>query len=191
MEVEETVKKYERTGKYTYADYASWDDGNRYELIDGAAYMMSAPIVAHQRISRELLRQIANFLAGKQCEVFNAPFDVCLNARGDSDDTVVQPDLLVICDSSKLDKKRCNGAPDMIIEIVSPSSSKHDRFIKLNKYLKAGVREYWIVDPDDNILNAHVLENGKYVISVHGSEDTVSVHVLEGCEINLPDVFAD
>jgi len=194
MEVDETARKYERagqTGRYTYADYASWDDENRYELIDGVAYMMSAPSVGHQRIITEMLRQLANFLRGKQCEVFVSPFDVCLNARGDDDDTVVQPDLLVICNSSILDKKRCNGAPDLVIEIVSPSSSRHDRFRKLNKYLYAGVREYWIVDPDDKILNVHTLENDKYVIAAYGSDDTVPVNVLEGCEINLSDVFAD
>jgi len=194
MEVEETARKYERaerSGRYTYADYASWDDENRYELIDGVAFMMSAPSMAHQTMITEMLRQLANFLRGKQCRVLVAPFDVCLNARGDEDDTVVQPDLLVVCDDSKLDKKRCNGAPDLIIEIVSPSSSRHDRFRKLNKYLFAGVREYWIVDPDDKILNVHVLENGKYVIGAFGIDDSVPVHVLEGCEINLSEVFAD
>ena len=194
MEVEETARKYERAerpGRYTYADYASWDDENRYELIDGVAFIMSAPSTVHQRILTEMLRQLANFLYGKQCEVFIAPFDVCLNARGDDDDTVVQPDILVICDDSKLDKKRCNGAPDLVIEIVSPSSSRHDRFKKLNKYLYAGVREYWIVDPDDKILTVHVLEDSKYVIGAYGSDDSVPVNVLEGCEINLSEVFAD
>ena len=191
MEVKETARKYERLQPYTYADYVSWDDENRYELLDGVAYMMSAPSMVHQTIITEMLRQLANFLRGKQCKVLVAPFDVCLNARGDDDNTVVQPDLLVVCDDSKLDKKRCNGAPDMIIEVVSPSSSRHDRFRKLNKYLYAGVREYWIVDPDDKILNVHVLENSKYVIGAYGSDDTVPVNVLEGCEINLSEVFAD
>ena len=191
MEVDETKGKYKRLEKYTYADYVSWDDDDRYELIDGAVYLMSSPSAAHQRILGELLRQLGNYLRGKQCEVFAAPFDVCLNARGDDDDTVVQPDLLVICDKSKLDKKRCNGAPDMIVEIVSPSSSRHDRFRKLNKYLNAGVMEYWIADPDDKILNVHVLDNGKYIIEAYGSEDVVSVRVLEGCKIRLPDVFAE
>jgi len=191
MEVKETAKKYKQHEQLTYADYAGWDDENRYELIDGRAYMMAAPSVAHQRIAREILLQLGSHLRDKPCEVFIAPFDVCLSGRGDDDDTVVQPDIIVICDKAKLDKKRCNGAPDFIIEIVSPSSSSHDRLTKLNKYLLAGVREYWIVDPDDKGVSVHVLENGKYFVSAHESTETINVNVLDGCKIVLPDVFSE
>jgi len=190
MEVNETARKFKRDERYTYADYASWDEENRYELIDGEVFLMSAPSVAHQRVLRELFVQLANFLEEKSCEVFVAPLDVCLNAKGDDDDMVVQPDLIVICDRSILDNKRCNGAPDLIIEIVSPSTSKHDRFTKLNKYLKAGVREYWIVDPDDKGVTVHVHENGKYVINAYQDTETISVNILDGCHIVLPEVFA-
>ena len=128
--------------RYTYLDYYSWDDGERWELIDGVAYAMSpAPAPKHQTISRELLVQIANFLKGKPYEVFHAPFDVRLNADSD-DDTVMQPDIFVVCDKSKIDDKGCNGAPDMIIEILSPSTAKRDIVLKFNAYLQAGVREY-------------------------------------------------
>ena len=191
MEVNETARKFERNERYTYADYASWDDESRYELIDGKAYLMSSPTVSHQRIIIKMLRQLANFLDGKQCEVFVAPLDVCLNAKGDGDDTVVQPDLIVVCDKSKIEKNRCNGAPDLIIEVTSPSTSRHDRITKLNKYLQAGVREYWIADTDDKAVTVHTLENGRYVISAFEGSETISVNVLDGCKIVLPDVFAE
>ena len=191
MEVEETARKYAQSKRYTYADYASWDDENRYELIDGVVYMMSAPSVLHQRISRNLFRQLDAFLEGKPCEAFYAPLDVCLNAMGDDDDTVVQPDIVVICEQSKLDKKRCNGAPDFVVEIVSPSTSRHDRIRKLNKYMQTGVREFWIVDPDDKSAATHILDNCKYVINAYEDTEIVPVSVLEGCEISLPEVFTD
>ena len=189
LEVHEAVRKYDENKRYTYADYESWDDDNRYQLIDGLVYMMSAPTVDHQSILGELYLQLAIFLKGKPCRVFLSPFDVCLNGLGDEDTTVVQPDILVICDELKLDKKRCNGAPDMTIEILSPSTSKLDLFIKLEKYQKAGVREYWIVDPDAKTIKVHILENGKYVIRSYERNDTIHVSVLDGCEIVLSDVF--
>ena len=186
MEVNETAKSYNMPNdRYTYADYVTWDDDIRYELIDGIAYMMSAPTINHQSISMELSRQFANFLIGKSCKVFAAPCDVCLNGLSDSDDTVVQPDILVVCDDSKIDDKRCNGAPDLIIEILSPASINHDRFRKLNKYLKAGVREYWIVDPEINDITVHILERDKYVLTVYNKNDVLPVHVLKGCNIDL------
>jgi len=190
-EVREAVRKYNPLERYTYADYASWDDDNRYELIDGEVFMMSAPSVEHERISRELFVQLANFLKGKQCEVFDAPFDVCLSGKGDEDDTVVQPDILVICDKTKLDKQKYNGAPDMIIEILSPSTTKHDRLRKFNKYLQAGVREYWIADPVDKSIAVHILESGRYFIGAYKGEGSIPVHVLDGCEVDLSGVFSE
>ena len=188
-EVGEALRKYDKDKRFTYSDYESWDDGNRYELIDGIAYMMSAPSTAHQSILIELSRQLANFLKGKKCRVFVAAYDVCLNGLGDEDDTVVQPDILVVCDESKIDKKRCNGAPDMTIEILSPSTTKRDLLTKLVKYQNAGVREYWIVDPDTEIVNVHILENGHYTITSYKNHEAIAVAVLDGCVITLSDVF--
>jgi len=188
-EVGEAIRKYDADKRFTYSDYESWDDGNRYELIDGFAYMMSAPSTAHQSILMDLSRQFATFLKGKQCKVFAAPCDVCLNGLGDEDDTVVQPDLLVVCDETKIEKKRCNGAPDMTVEILSPSTTKQDLLTKLVKYQKAGVREYWIIDPDTEIVNVHILENGHYIISSYEKYETIAVNVLDGCVITLSDVF--
>jgi len=184
-------QQYSAEKRYTYADYASWDDEIRYELIDGVPYMMSAPSRIHQKISVELSRQLANFLKGKPCEVYHAPFDVCLNAKGDDDDTVVQPDILVVCNMSKLDGKRCNGAPDMAIEILSPSSKSHDSLLKFNKYMQTGVREYWIVDPDAKTVRVCILNGGKYDMQDYSAIDTIPVHVLDGFLIDLREVFTE
>ena len=189
IEVNEAVPKYENDTRYTYADYASWDDDIRYELIDGIPYVMYAPTTTHQGILMDLSRQLASFLKGKPCRVFAAPCDVCLNGLGDKDDTVVQPDILVVCDESKIERKYCNGAPDMTIEILSPSTSKRDLLTKLVKYQNAGVREYWIVDPDAKTVNVHILEDGRYVINSYESNDTIAVTVLDGCSIILSEVF--
>ena len=185
------IKVGESARQYTYADYEKIDDDNRYEIIDGVIYLMSAPNIAHQRISRELSLQLGNFLLDKPCEVFAAPVDVCLNAAGDNDKTVVQPDIIVVCDKSKLDRKRCNGAPDLAIEILSPSSSSHDMIRKYNKYKSTGVREYWIVSPDSRLVHACVLKDGDYEVTDYLSGGMVPVSILEGCAIDFDRVFAD
>ena len=177
---------------YTYADYATWGDDVRCELIDGVVYMMApGASQSHQSASGELFRQFANFLFGKPCKVFHPPFDVCLNADGDDDKTVVQPDLFVVCDRSKLDGKRCNGAPDLVIEILSPSSASRDTLLKFNKYMQAGVREYWIVDTEDKIVRVCLLRDGKYEFTDFIEPDTIQVSILEGCQIELKRVFTD
>ena len=174
---------------YTYADYCTWPDGERWELIDGKAFAMApAPSVGHQGVSSNIHGQFYNFLKGKPCKVFHAPFDVRLNADT-YDDTVVQPDLVIICDRSILRDTGCIGAPDMVVEILSPSTLRRDRTLKFDLYLKAGVREYWIIDPATKTLSAHVLKNGEYTIRAYTDTDIVPVHVLEGCMINLTDVF--
>ena len=191
--------------RYTYADFMKWDDGNRYELVDGMLYMdgqvfagipgrttMMAPPPSrrHQAISGEIHNQLYNFLKGKPCDVYAAPFGVRLNAKN-RDDSVLQPDIVVVCDRAKLDDRGCNGAPDMVIEILSPATSRHDRIVKFNKYLQAGVREYWIVDPMDRAVSVHVLKNGEYVTSGYGDSGQVAAHVLDGFHLSLPDVFAE
>jgi Uma2 family endonuclease len=188
------VEALKKDVSYTYADYAKWElkEGERFEIIDGVPYMMSAPTTNHQRIQMRISGELYQFLKGKRCEVFIPPFDVCLFGKGNKDKTVVQPDILVVCDKDKLkDGKRCNGAPNLIIEILSPSTSSYDWFWKLNKYLQAGVREYWIVDPEMKKVFVHLLENDKYVTTEYDKEDNIPVTVLEGCSINMQDVFAN
>ena len=180
--------------RYTYADYLGWDENERIELIYGAPVMMAPPSRRHQEILTELTRQLANFLEGKKCRVYPAPFGVRLFERADDSpedvDTVVEPDIVVVCDHSKLDDQGCKGAPDMVIEILSPSTQRHDRLTKLNLYQRAGVGEYWIVNPEDRTVQVMVLENGLYrVTDVGTAQDVVKVNSLEGCYLELGKVF--
>ena len=142
--------------RFTYGDYLTWPDEERWEIINGIAYAMTpAPSVQHQRMLGELFRQLSNFFIEKPCEVFFAPFDVRL-PQGEEEDaaieSVVQPDLVVVCDPTKLDKKGCKGAPDLVVEIVSPSTVQKDLKQKLALYEKVGVKEYWILHPEDKTI---------------------------------------
>ena len=179
---------------YTYSDYKQWElnPGERYELIEGEPHMMSAPNALHQAISMELSRQFANFLHGKPCKVFAAPYDVRLFYEEDeSDDTVVQPDLSVICDQSKLSEEGCRGAPDMVIEILSPSNSNLEMFRKVNLYMSAGVREYWVVDGDTKTVIVYIREGEDCRLFRHTAEKPLEVGILPGLAVNLTDVFAE
>jgi Uma2 family endonuclease len=184
--------------RYTYEDYAAWDDGNRYELINGIPHAMAAPSRDHQRVLGEIFRQFSNFLLNRSCEAFVAPFDVCLNGLRDEDKTIVQPDIFVVCDKSKLNNnKYCNGAPDLVIEIVSPSSKQRDWITKLNIYKQAGVREYWIVDPRYRQIDVFLLKEDwsvdeiDKVAKTYSENDTVPVEILSEYkfEIKLESVF--
>lgn len=151
---------------YTYGDYCQWQDEARFELIDGIAYAMGpAPLRRHQLTLGEIHRQIANALKGKPCQVYVAPFDVRLPKANEADekvDTVVQPDISVICDRTKLDERGCRGAPDWVIEVISPTTASHDHILKRRLYEHAGVREYWLVHPVDRIVTVYRLADGAY-----------------------------
>ena len=184
--------------KFTYRDYLHWPDDQRWELIDGVPYNMSpAPNRIHQEISGELYRQIANYLAGKQCKVYAAPFDVRLPAAGEKDDdeitTVVQPDITVVCDRSKLDKKGCKGVPDLVIEILSPYTAKKDMKEKYFLYEKFGVKEYWIVYPDYKTVSVYTLDINKAygAPAVYEEEEQVEVGIFEDLTVELKTVFAE
>jgi Uma2 family endonuclease len=175
---------------YTYADILQWDEGERYELYEGQALMMAAPMRIHQRILIEIASQMHVFLRGKPCEVYPAPFGVRLFHKKDkSDDFYFEPDIVVVCDPSKLDDRGCNGAPDLVVEILSPSTVKYDLLYKFNKYLEAGVREYWIADPDEKTLSAYVLEGDRFVFSDYKGEAVVPSAVLPGFTFDLRSVF--
>jgi len=181
--------------RYTYRDYLNWDDGERWELIDGVPYNMTpAPNRAHQKISGELFRQFANFLIGKPCLVYAAPFDVRLPEEDESlsdISTVVQPDISVVCDSAKLDDAGCVGAPDLIVEILSPSTARRDRKEKFIRYERAGVKKYWLVDPDSKTVTVFSLGfDSRYGRpDVYGDDELIVVGILPGLEIDLSLVF--
>ena len=182
--------------RYTFADVLTWDESERIELIDGEAVMMAPPSRTHQKISFEIGRQIGNYLEGKKCEVYLAPFGVRLFEQdGDTPedvDTMVEPDISVVCDNSKLDHLGCKGAPDMVIEVLSPSSLRHDRLVKLGLYQRAGVREYWIVSPEAQTVEVFLLEDGRFTPrGFYEKTDIAKVHVLEGCFLELCKVFGE
>lgn len=183
--------------RFTYGDYKTWDDNERWELIDGVPYNMSpAPQVAHQRILTQLVRHFANYLDGKPCQVFAALLDVRLPEDNESDDlieTVVQPDLTVICDKGKLDNAGCRGAPDLVVEILSPGTAQNDLKVKFLRYERAGVREYWIVDPVGKTVQIFTLgadaRYGRPQVYVNG--DMARVGIFPEMEIDLGAAFAE
>ena len=182
-----------KEGRYTFADCLALGEGERMELINGAPFRMVPPPRIHQQISMELSRQLANFLAGKCPQVYAAPFSVRLFERdGDRPedvDTVVEPDITVVCDRRKLDEYGCKGAPDMVIEILSPSTRRRDRLVKLRLYQGAGVREYWIVSPEEQSVEVYLLEEGVMVLhEVYDRASVAKVNVLEGCFLELKEI---
>jgi Uma2 family endonuclease len=184
---------------YTYGDYKRWPADERWELIDGTAWNMSpAPNRFHQKYQMGFITQIAPFLEGHPCEVYAAPFDVLLpdlpDQAEDEVTTVVQPDISVICDESKLTDKGCTGAPDWIIEILSPYTSRKDIAIKHELYQRHGVREYWIADPGNRYVHVYLLdEKGNYPDDpkIYLREGTIECCVIEGLRIELGRVFTE
>jgi Uma2 family endonuclease len=180
--------------KFTYTDYKAWElkPGERFELINGVAYAMSAPNFAHQKIVSILHGEFYAFLKGKTCQVIPSPFDVRLFYEEDeSDDTVVQPDVVVVCDPKKLGEEGCRGAPDLVVEILSPSNTAIEMERKLLLYKKAKVQEYWIVDPKDKHISVYCLQDGEYSYRMWNIQDSAKPGVLPGLEIPLSTIFAE
>ena len=171
----------------TLEQYEALPENKRVEVFDGAIYdMASRPSQIHQAISMELSNIIYNYIKGKKgaCQLFSAPFDVKLS---DAPLTIVQPDIMVICDKDKLDGKRCNGAPDFIIEIVSPSTAADDYIRKLYYYKNAGVREYWIVDPRRKSVTVNYFEGDIYNIP-YTFDSTIKVNIYDDLLINFTEI---
>ncbi|MCL2762901.1 MAG: Uma2 family endonuclease [Treponema sp.] len=184
------IDELDEKRRYTYADYLEWEGPERFQLINGEVFQMASPSVAHQALLMGLSSSFDTWLQGKSCRAFAAPLDVRLFPKKDkSDNTVVQPDLLVVCDSSKLDKGSVNGPPDLVIEIVSPSNSHNELFLKFNYYLEAGVREYWVVDPEMKRVTTHIYENGRYISTAYKDNDSIPVTVLSGLTISLESLW--
>lgn len=179
--------------RHTYADYLSWPEDVRYELIDGRAYLMApAPSLEHQDVAGEIYRQLSNTLEGKPCRPFIAPVDVRLPKANELDeqiDTVVQPDVLVVCDESKLDRRGVRGAPDFVVEVLSSSTASHDHVLKRRVYERAGVREYWLVHPIDRMVTIYRLLDGEYgKPDVQELSGETAVGVLEGVSVAWDDL---
>ena len=181
--------------KFTYGDYLEWEDNERWELIEGEAFNMTpAPTREHQDILGALFYALYSYLLGKSCRVYMAPFDVRLPEADQSEaeiTTVVQPDLTVVCDPAKLDRKGCLGTPDLIIEIISPSTLAHDYQEKLALYERRQVPEYWIVHPvDKTVMVFRLLDSGEYgKPHIYAGEDQIPVNLFPDLVIDLKRVF--
>jgi Uma2 family endonuclease len=180
--------------EYTYADYLKFQFEEMVELIRGKIYHMSpAPRVKHQWISRNLEIEIGIYLKGKKCQIYNAPIDVVLpvkNNKRNKATTVVQPDICVICDTFIIERNAIFGVPNWIIEILSPNTAKKDRNEKYSVYEEAGVGEYWIVSPEEEIIEVFLLENGKYIRKyVLDKTDKVNPFTLPDLTIDLEEIF--
>ena len=181
------------TAYHNYADYLQWTDNN-YELIEGDAYFMApAPNIEHQEVAGEIYRQIANTLVGKKCRAFMAPLDVRLPTKNEADEqinTVVQPDVLVVCDANKLDRRGVRGAPDWILEVLSPATASHDQIKKRDLYERHGVREYWLVHPTDRVLTIYLLQGKQFakpeIVELTGQ---TAITVLEDVVIEWDDLI--
>lgn len=190
------IKQLDFSKKYTYSDYLTWNFKERVELIKGRLFKMSpAPNRKHQRLVTDLTISIGTFLKSKDCQVFTAPFDVRLpistDVIGESTYTVLQPDVVVICDESKLDEQGCNGAPDLIVEVLSPGNTQKEMQDKFEVYEESGVKEYWIVEPKDEFVIVYTLnKKGQYIGSKPFCKgDTAKSEVLNGFELAMDELF--
>ncbi|MFP4180332.1 MAG: Uma2 family endonuclease [Spirochaetaceae bacterium] len=182
-------KEYER---YSWDEYCSWPEDERWELIEGTAWDMSpAPSRRHQQILVNIVSQLYLALKDSSCEVFAAPFDVKLSEKNeDLSPTVMQPDVVLCCDGDKLTEWGMQGAPDLVVEIVSPASGRKDRKQKFSLYERYGVREYWIVDPDEQVMEIYRHTGERFErIGAYGPEDRPGVAALPGFELDLSETF--
>lgn len=181
---------------YSYADYLTWSEEERWEIIDGVPFDMSpAPSRRHQEILMALSGEFYSHLKGKQCKVYAAPFDVRLPEHGKSEDkdikTVVQPDLVIVCDRNKLDNRGCISAPDLVVEILSPYTSIKDSVKKFDLYERVGVKEYWIVRPDEETVTVFMLGDDKCYgrPQIFTVKDKIKAGIFDSIVIDLQDVF--
>ncbi|MCB9284447.1 MAG: Uma2 family endonuclease [Lewinellaceae bacterium] len=193
----ERVKKLsdlDPEGSYTYADYLLWQFKERVELIRGRLFRMTpAPNVQHQRLVTFFTAKLFNFFEKKPCQVFTLPFDVRLpnGKKKGNETTVVQPDLCVICEEAKLDDKGCVGAPDLVIEILSPGNTNLEMREKFQVYEESGVREYWLINPLENVILVYILDEKGIFIGLAPviGEDILRSHIFPKLEIDLKEIF--
>ncbi len=183
--------------QYTYADYLTWEFSDRVELLWGYIRRMAAPNERHQQLVGDLYGNIWTYLRGRSCRVYQAPFDVRLPRKhkitNEDIITVIQPDVCVICDTAKIDKAGCLGAPDWVIEVLSKGNSKKEMREKFAAYEEAGVREYWIVQPAYSNILVYLLESGKFQAAptLFSTDQDVTPHCFPDLKIDLNEVFAE
>ena len=188
--------------RYTYAEYLTWADNKRRELFDGIVQLMSAPHIIHSIVTAGIFGRMWSYVKKRKgvCKIFHSPIDVRLPKNRETDDskiyTVVQPDIVVVCDPSKIDKKGIIGAPDLVVEVQSPSTAKLVMGKKFDLYEEAGVKEYWVVYPNAGLTVFLLQDNGKYDNGttydvVYTPDAKVPVHTIEGLEIELKELFED
>ena len=174
--------------RYSYADYLTWDDDRRYEIIDGEVFDMTSPSLLHQSISGELSRQMANYFEDKPCKVFAAPLDVLLaknTSRSNEVFTVVQPDIMVVCDPKKLEERGIVGAPDLVVEIISPSTSSKDNIIKRRIYEQAGVKEFWLISPVERLIRVNKLGKDGLFEREEIYDDTAQIEIAQFAGLSI------
>jgi len=179
---------------FTYADYKEWElnEGERYELIHGEAFAMAGPNTRHQAVSWEISVQLGAYLRGKPCRAFAAPYDVRpFYEEDESDDTVVQPDITVVCDKGKIGDEGIRGVPDLVIEILSPSNTAREMGRKFRLYRNAGVREYWVVSPEDKVLETYLFDDSVIHFRSYTATDKAEVGIFPGFAVDLEPVFAE
>jgi Uma2 family endonuclease len=191
-----SLQQLDLTQEYSYADYLLWRFQERVELIRGRIRQMAAPSTLHQSVSSKIHVAVGIFLQKSPCKVFSAPFDVRLTPTKVTPDgkiyDVVQPDLVVVCDPLQLDAKGCIGAPDLVVEILSPGNNRKELKDKFDLYEVNGIKEYWIVSPTEQTMQVNVLTNGRYIPSrLFTRGDIVVSTVLNGFALDLNEVFEE
>ncbi len=191
------VEEPEPSFTYTYADYLKWKFEERLELFRGKIFKLSAPNTRHQQISINIGTSFHSFLKSRKCQAFLAPFDVRLPVKNKKKDdevtTVVQPDICIICDETKLDSRGCCGAPDLVVEILSPGNSKKEIRLKHELYEEAGVKEYWIVNPEEENIVVFILNEEEKLsgLKMYASGDTIQSIAVPGLNVNLTEIFTN
>ena len=195
MEAITSLQQLDLSKKYSYQEYLTWQFQDVVELIKGRIMKMSpAPLLKHQIVAGRIFGDLEQYLRRKECSVFISPFDVRLPKKSETSDeqifTVVQPDICIVCDPAKLDRRGCIGAPDMIVEILSPGNMARDAKVKFDLYEEFGVNEYWIVSPGDENVVVYLLEDGKYVLRGEYAEPCqIPVTALPNFSLDWSEIF--
>ncbi len=178
---------------FTFQDFLSWDEGSRYEIFDGVPVLLASPTTKHQGVVSFLTIEFGMYFKGKDCRIFPSPFTVRFSEVDDFEnaDNVFEPDVSIVCNKEQLDQFGCKGAPSLVVEVLSPSTSRNDRIKKYNTYQKFGVSEYWIVDPSNETVEIYVLDEGIYKRwNVYGREDVIKSKQFDSLEIAGEDMFS-